>query len=290
MADYGILLVDDEPNIISSLSRLLRREHYRLHTASDGNDALQILAKEKIDLVLADGRMPGLSGTELLQKVKASHPDVVRMILSGYTDAAEVARAINEGEVFRFILKPWNDEELKITLRHALEHRRLTEENKQLYQRVSEQNEELRLLNANLEQAVERKTRELMIRNRVLSLAQDILDQLPAAVIGVDTTGTIVQVNQQATHNYLGSNTCIGEKLQPCVAAEVFDMVQATISSGSSQGMTQESDRGRCSLSCFPLRGDGAITGAVLICWELAEKAGCQLRAQTMAGVAANDE
>jgi len=279
MPEYSLLLVDDEPNILSSLGRLLRRERYKLFTASNGDEALAIVDREKIDLIIADGRMPGLSGTELLQKVKAVHPEVVRIILSGYTDAGEVARAINEGEVYRFILKPWNDDELKITLRRALEHRRLMDENVQLYRRIKEQNEELKLLNANLEQVVEKKTRELVIRNRVLSLAQEILDQLPVAVIGVDATGTVVQANRLALRHFMGGG-CVGQSMSPDMAENVHELVQVTIETGLPQVRLPRtrgsSGDGGCEsaaeqpVSCFPLYRDGAIGGAVLIFSALA--------------------
>jgi len=279
--DYSILIVDDEPNIINSLKRLLRREGYRLFVAGGGDEALQVLSKEKIDLIISDGRMPGMGGIELLQKVKAAYPDVVRIILSGYTDAGEVASAINDGEVFRFILKPWNDDELKITLRHALEHRRLREENRQLDQRVREQNDELRELNANLEQAVEKKARQLLIRNRTLSIAQEILDQLPSAVIGVDTAHTVVQVNRRATQHRVGRHFSMGEKVPPSIPDEVQQIIDGAISLGESRSIMLLSDHDAgCVASCFPLRGDGAISGAVLVFCDLAYDVECHLLAE----------
>jgi len=286
-ADYSLLIVDDEPNILNSLKRLLRREGYRLFVAGGGDEALTVLSNEKIDLILSDGRMPGMSGIELLQKVKAAHPDVVRIILSGYTDAGEVASAINDGEVFRFILKPWNDDELKITLRHSLEHRRLREENRQLDKRVREQNDELRELNANLEQAVERKARELLIRNRVLSIAQEILDQLPSAVVGVDATYTIVQMNRRAMQHHIGKYFCMGEKLSPSIPSEVREIVDAAISSGQTRSTVLSHAHGRYVASCFPLRASGAISGAALVFCDLAEEARCHLLGD---GTTAQDE
>jgi DNA-binding NtrC family response regulator len=265
MPEYTLLLVDDEPSIISSLRRLLRREGYVLHTASSGEEALEVLAREKVDMVLSDGRMPGMSGIDLLKKVKASYPEVVRMILSGYTDVAELAGAINEGEAYRFILKPWNDDELRLTLRHAFEHRRLAEENRQLYKRVTEQNDELKLLNANLEQAVEVKARELVIRNRVLMLSQVILDQLPVAVMGVDTTGTIVHANRRALEHHLAHNPNVGTSMTHCLPGDIQQAIRTTISTGEPQSLWQQYEATECTITCCPLQSDGEVRGAVVI-------------------------
>jgi len=265
MPDYSLLLVDDEPNILSSLRRLLRREGYQLHLASNGQEAMDILAQQHVDVIISDGRMPGMSGTELLKKVKAQHPDTIRMILSGYTDVAELAEALNEGEVFRFVLKPWNDEELKLTVRHALEHHRLARENQRLIEKIKSQNEELRLLNAGLERAVEEKTRDLRLRNRVLLLAQEILDQLPHAVIGIDTSGTIVHVNRKAMEIFLPEGTTVGTPMHMCLPEAFQQAVRETIETGMPQAANMIFQR-IARVTAYPLPGEqGQTRGAVLL-------------------------
>ena len=228
MQSPTLLLVDDEPNILSSLRRLLRNEGYKLHLANSGEEALETLKHEQIDLVVSDGRMPGMSGTELLKRIKSLYPDTLRIILSGYTDVGELAKAINEGEAYRYILKPWNDEELKLTFRIALAHHRLTLENRDLYRRIEEQNRELKDLNAHLEEAVEAKTHELILRNKVLTLAQEILDHLPLPVVGLDASGTIVQANRCAI-DQLGGPLCVGDNMSRFLPEDVQEAVEDVI-------------------------------------------------------------
>ena len=117
-----LLLVDDEANILASLKRLFRREGYTVLTAESGMAGLDVLAREAVDVVISDGRMPGMSGAEFLGKVRQLHPGCVRLVLSGYTDLNAVTNAVNRGELFRFLLKPWNDAELIETVREAFRY------------------------------------------------------------------------------------------------------------------------------------------------------------------------
>jgi len=114
-----LLLVDDEENILNALTRMLRRDGYKVLTAMGAEEALDILGRNDVQVVISDQRMPGTSGTELLSKVKEMYPDTVRMVLSGYTDLAAVTEAINRGAIYKFLTKPWNDEELRIQIRDA---------------------------------------------------------------------------------------------------------------------------------------------------------------------------
>ena len=114
-----LLLVDDEENILSALTRMLRRDGYRILTATGADDALDVLGRNDVQVVISDQRMPGTSGTELLSKVREMYPDTVRMVLSGYTDLAAVTAAINQGAVYKYLTKPWNDEELRLQIRDA---------------------------------------------------------------------------------------------------------------------------------------------------------------------------
>lgn len=118
----SLLLVDDEPSILSSLRRLLRREGYTLYAATGGAEGLDILAAHPVGVVISDARMPGMSGAEFLGRVNEMYPDTVRIMLSGYTDLQAVTLAVNRGELFRFLTKPWDDQELLSTVREAFRH------------------------------------------------------------------------------------------------------------------------------------------------------------------------
>lgn len=114
-----ILLVDDEENILRALHRLLRRDGYRVMTARDASTAFDLLALHRIQVVLSDQRMPGMSGTDFLRQVKDLYPETVRMVLSGFTDLATVTDAINRGSIYKFLTKPWADEDLREQVRQA---------------------------------------------------------------------------------------------------------------------------------------------------------------------------
>jgi CheY-like chemotaxis protein len=118
-ASQTVLLVDDEPNILSALKRSLRHEGYRLLTAESAATALELLARHRVQVVVSDQRMPGMSGTEFLSRVKELYPDTVRLILSGYTDLQTVTEAVNQGAIYRFLTKPWEDASLRENIHEA---------------------------------------------------------------------------------------------------------------------------------------------------------------------------
>ncbi|MFC3127946.1 EAL domain-containing protein [Coralloluteibacterium stylophorae] len=117
--DRTLLLLDDEENVLRSLVRLFRADGYRILTAANVRDAFQLLATHHVQVILSDQRMSDMSGTEFLGKVKELYPDTVRLILSGYTDLATVTDAINRGAIYRFLTKPWNDDELRAHIGEA---------------------------------------------------------------------------------------------------------------------------------------------------------------------------
>jgi CheY-like chemotaxis protein len=114
-----LLLVDDEVNIQRALTRLLRNEGYRILCASSAHEAMAILAKEEVQVVVSDQRMPQVSGTELLTQVKAIYPNTVRILLSGYSDAVAITDAINRGAIYKFLVKPWDDDDIRMQVREA---------------------------------------------------------------------------------------------------------------------------------------------------------------------------
>ena len=118
---YKILIVDDEPANLRSLERLFRAD-YEVLTADSGAEALELLGQHDVALLITDQRMPAMTGIELLQKTVPLRPRMVRIILTGYTDVDALVEAINCGQVYRYVGKPWNNDELKLTVKRALEH------------------------------------------------------------------------------------------------------------------------------------------------------------------------
>ena len=172
-----LLLVDDEPGILSSLRRLLRPQGYTLHTAESAAAGLEILEREGVDLVISDMRMPEMDGARFLEQVRLRWPQTLRILLTGYADVASTIDAINRGEIYRYVAKPWDDDDLLLIVRDALEHRRLANDNARLLALTQAQNDELRDLNAHLEDKVRQRTAEIEQINSFLNLANERLKQ-----------------------------------------------------------------------------------------------------------------
>lgn len=136
---YHMLCVDDEPGVLQALKRLFRKEGYEMYFASSGDEALEILKKYPVDLIMTDYRMPEMNGVEFLKKAIDINPDSLRLILSGYADAKVVCDAIDHGQVYRFLTKPWEDEELLESVRQCFEHVRIENERNSLKQQALEQ-------------------------------------------------------------------------------------------------------------------------------------------------------
>ena len=196
--EVKILCVDDEKSVLKSLERLFLDSDYEIITAISGDEGLETLKNtEPIQLVVSDYRMPGMNGVDFLKEVCELRPDTVRIVLSGYADTAAIVEAINEGQIYKFIPKPWNDDELKVTISKALEHYFTNQKNIQLTKELEAKNMELQEINNNLEKLVEERTADLVIQNKILTASQNILDSLPVGVVGIDPGGLVVQCNKR---------------------------------------------------------------------------------------------
>jgi DNA-binding NtrC family response regulator len=127
-----ILVVDDEESVRQSLAAVLEREGYRVHQAEGGEAGLRVLKTQPIQLVISDYNMPEMTGIEFLKMVRERHPGAVRIMLTGDPDPQVIIRSVNEGEVYRFIKKPWDNTMLRVTVYFAFETIQLEEENKRL--------------------------------------------------------------------------------------------------------------------------------------------------------------
>ncbi|HJV52281.1 MAG TPA: HD domain-containing phosphohydrolase [Noviherbaspirillum sp.] len=156
-----ILFVDDEQNILSSLRRLFRTQGFQVMTADSAKAGLAVLEAEPVDLVISDMRMPEMDGARFLEQVRRRWPDTIRILLTGYSDIQSIMDAINRGEIYRYITKPWDDNDIVLVVRHALERHALEQEKRRLEALTQQQNEELKALNASLEAKVEARTAEL---------------------------------------------------------------------------------------------------------------------------------
>ena len=168
MADHAVLLVDDEVNVLRALRRVLRSEPVEVRTATRAAEALAMLDERPAQVVVSDQRMPDATGVDLLAAVRERHPDVVRLLLSAFTEVDTAIDAVNRGQVHRLIAKPWNDDELRATVRQAFEQWELASEVRRLDRLTRAQNAELQELNRNLEAMVQERTKQLAQKNQEL--------------------------------------------------------------------------------------------------------------------------
>jgi response regulator RpfG family c-di-GMP phosphodiesterase len=206
-----ILLVDDEPNVLSALRRLLRPLAYQVQVAGSGAEALAILETGPIDLIVSDMRMPEMNGAELLAQVRQRWPDTLRILLTGYADVSSAIAAINEGGVYRYVAKPWDDAELCRILHQALELSGLQREKQRLEALTAEQNLALRELNATLEDKVRIRTEELHIANQEISLAMEKLKK--TFFTSVQVLSNLIEMRAPALAGHSRRVADIGRKL-----------------------------------------------------------------------------
>jgi len=253
-----LLLVDDEGNILSALSRLFRRDGYQILTASSGAEGLELLKRSTVGVIISDQRMPGMTGTEFLSLAKEIQPDSVRIVLSGYTELNSVTEAINRGSVFRFLTKPWEDDMLREQVAAAFEHYEL----KSNYARQS-----VELLEKNI--ALEKATRQLsdMLAGAeserdfgasVLRITQQVLHQAPVAVIGYALDGTIAVVNQMASR--LMPSIVVGSVIESHLPSDLA----SSIARSESCGIARLPDGQEYRYQCTPFVSEGTEVGTIL--------------------------
>ena len=155
---YKLLFVDDDQKVTQGIRRNLAELDYEIFTADSGQQALEILSREQVSVVVSDEKMPGMTGAEFLSKVRDLYPDTIRIILTGQASLEATVKAINEGEVYRFLLKPCNTTELIFTIRQALKQRELVVQSNKLLELTRRQSELLQTLETECPGIVEVKT------------------------------------------------------------------------------------------------------------------------------------
>lgn len=197
-----VLIVDDEPAILSSLERLLRRE-FTILLATSATTGLDLLRLHAPQIVISDQRMPGITGSDFLAQVGREQPDVVRLLLTGYADLDSVIGAINKGEVYRYLVKPWNPDELRSTVREAAERYQLVTQNRALLGQLIE-------TNAALEQRVAERTTDLAAANQRLQELDRLKDEL-LAVTSHDLRSLVTNIRLSSQMLLRGNRTGKGD-------------------------------------------------------------------------------
>ncbi|MCW8827021.1 MAG: response regulator [Gammaproteobacteria bacterium] len=264
-----LLLVDDEDNIVRALVRLLRREGYTILTANSGKEGLALLAENEVGVILSDQRMPEMNGTEFLSRVKELYPDTVRMVLSGYTDLNSVTEAINQGSIYKFLTKPWDDDHLKENIHQAFQHLELIKENIRLTEELKSANALLANDNRELSKDVEEKGESLELHSRALDVAQEVLEKLPVAVLGIGDDSVIAVANRKAQEMIGVSTFLLGNDAPDALPAELIELYQ-TVDDESGLLMSEvELEAGKpLTVYCSRMGDDSTSSGSILVLME----------------------
>ena len=209
-----LLLVDDEPSILSSLRRLLRNEGYRILTANSGTEGLQVLAENDVDVIVSDQRMPGMTGVEFLRTVRQLYPDTVRIVLSGFTELQTVTDAVNAGAIYKFLTKPWDDDQLRSHVQEAFSYGAMADENRLLTLEVRTANQKLAAVNRRLESVLERQRGEIKRGEISLDVVNEALSNVPMPVLASDDLGMIVLANRAALALFGGHGPVLGADIR----------------------------------------------------------------------------
>ncbi|PHV35260.1 response regulator [Janthinobacterium sp. BJB312] len=221
-APRTLLLVDDEPNILASLKRLLRRDGYHILTANGGQEGLDVLASHAVDVIVSDQRMPGMLGADFLRKAKLLRPQTIRIMLSGYTELQAVTDAVNEGAIFKFLTKPWEDHQLREHIAEAFRLKGIDDDNVRLNAQLRDANQALAAANAAM-QALVRQQQHQISRDEVsLGIARELLQFLPLPVIGLDEDGMIAFINAAAANLFERGAALLGNEAA-IVLPQLFD-------------------------------------------------------------------
>jgi CheY-like chemotaxis protein len=207
-----LLLVDDEPNILASLKRLLRRDGYHILTAGSGQEGLEVLASHVVDVIVSDQRMPGMLGADFLRKAKLLCPQTIRIMLSGYTELQAVTDAVNEGAIFKFLTKPWEDHQLREHIAEAFRLKGIDDDNVRLNGQLREVNLALAAANAAMQALVSQQQHQISRDEVSLGIARELLQFLPLPVIGLDEDGMIAFINAAAANLFERGAALLGNE------------------------------------------------------------------------------
>lgn len=260
MNDKSILFVDDDENLVNAFVRLFRKEGITMHTALSAEEGLETLeTNENIHVIISDHSMPGTTGIDFLALVKDLHPQTIRVLITGHMDLSIAIDAINHGQVFRYLTKPVNSDELIAIVAQCFEQYEMRCKIEELTVQTQQQNEELILLNKRLAEIN-------LTQAESLDVSQEILERLPVAVIGINPDLKILLTNKAA------------QKAIPALRTYTSDMVISdalpgdvveTIAQCISEQQSLESkrfiwDRNIINVMIEPLNDEGQSKGCIL--------------------------
>ena len=253
-----LLLVDDEPNIVSALKRLLRPDGYLILSAHSGEQGLAVLAEHEIDVIVSDQRMPGMLGADFLRAAKGSHPHTIRIMLSGYTELQSVTAAVNEGAIYKFLTKPWEDEQLRGHIADAFRLKEIADENTRLNLELRTANHELAKANRKMSELLRQKQQQITLGEMSLNVAHELLQFLPLPIIGLDDEGMLAFVNAAAETLFASRGAILGNEAAT-VLPELFG--GNALCSGTHAATI---DGRPCQLLVHPMGSDSTSRGSLV--------------------------
>ncbi len=211
MSNFTILLVDDDTNVLKSLQRLFRQEReIDVITAENAREAAGVLKRKPVDLVISDERMPEVEGHKFVQYLKKHYPDTIRIILTGYADTEAMKTAVNKGEVYRYLFKPWDENDLLVTVKNALKYAEAEQERKRYAEKLEQ-------LNADLEKKVQQRTAELEKALEIIKRQRDSAHiQLRGTAHFLDSVRALIDNESRSasiSHKISETIKRIGEKM-----------------------------------------------------------------------------
>ena len=219
-----LLIVDDETNIVTSIKRMLRKENYNILTASSGEDGLDLLAKHNVDVIISDHRMPGMTGVDFLSRAKAMYPHSVRIVLSGYTEIKAITDAINQGAIYKFLTKPWDDDQLRAHISEAFRNKEMADENMRLSLEVQTANFQLASAKRRLEDTLAQQEQRIANHESQLDAINDVLHHLPTPVIRLDHDNRVTFFNHAAQALFPHSAQILGANATDAIP-EIFNAI-----------------------------------------------------------------
>ena len=238
----------------------MRRDGYSILTANSGAQALQRLAENEVDVIVSDQRMPGMTGVEFLRRAKELYPETVRMVLSGYTELNSITDAINEGAIYKFLTKPWDDERLRAHIAEAFQHKEMVDENRRLGLEVQDANRKLAAVNERLQRLLESQRERMDREGRGRGIARELLENIPTPVIGFDIEGVIAFMNADAVQLF-ESDPPLGQMARHVLAPALLDVWHR--SNGVQEDVSLE---GRAyQVVCRPMQGQAGSRGKLMV-------------------------
>jgi response regulator RpfG family c-di-GMP phosphodiesterase len=217
----NVLFVDDEKEILSSIRRQFRKESFDIITCNSGKEALSLLEENEIQVIVSDERMPVMSGLELMKEVKKLYPETIRVILSGYVDSETIIDAINKGEIFRFVSKPWKYADITNIIKEALNKWSIEKKNKKYMEQILDENRRLKM--------------RLSFRESSLNLEQSVIDEVPVPMLAVGGNNKIEIFNKRAKDEFL-DKIDIGNVITTLIPSNIYNHLESNIKNNIESG------------------------------------------------------